>query len=48
MSIRARVVVAVTFQQVNNAPHAKASAQRDYKDFQGFNSACKKFNKLPP
>ena len=30
MSIRAGVIITITFQKVNDAPHAKASAQGDH------------------
>ena len=42
MSIRAGVVVAITFQQVNNAPDAKASANGDHEGLKNRDCRCKK------
>lgn len=42
MSIRARVVIAVALKQVDHAPYAQASAQRDYKYLQSVDCRCKK------
>ena len=44
MSIGAGVIVAVTLQQVNHAPHAQASAQSDHEDLQSFDRGSKKFH----
>ena len=46
MSIRARIVVAVTFQKVDDAPCAEAGAQSYNQDFQGINRTCKKSHKV--
>ena len=42
MSIRARVIIAVALKQVDHAPYAQASAQRDYKYLQSVDCRCKK------
>lgn len=44
MSIGSRVVRAIAFQKVDHAPHAEASSDSDYKDFQGVDSRSKKFH----
>ena len=44
MSIRARVVIAITLQQVDDTPHAQASAQGDHEDLQGTDSRGKEFH----
>ena len=46
MSIRARVVVAVTFQQVDNAPDSKAGSECDNEGLQNFDCAVEKFPTL--
>ena len=48
MSIRAGVVVAVTLQQVNDAPHAQDSAEGDHQDLQRVDSRSEKCHKKPP
>ena len=48
MSIGTRVVIAITFQKVDDAPCAEASAQSNNQDFQGINRTCKKSHKVPP
>ena len=42
MSIGGRVVLAVTFQKVDAAPHAQAAAQGDDQSLQNVNSTGKK------
>ena len=42
MSIRAGVVVAVTFKQIDNAPTAEASADGDHDDLEGIDCGCEK------
>ena len=42
MSIGPRVVVAVALQEIDNPPHAQASAQRDDQGFHHINSGSKK------
>ena len=45
----ARVIITITFQKVDHAPHAQASAQSDYKDLQGVNGRTEKFHiEMPP
>lgn len=46
MSIGSRVVLAVTFQKVNNAPDTKTCAQGHYESLQNTNCAVKKFHKI--
>ena len=46
MSIRAGVIISVTFQQVDDTPDAETSAQSDYESFQNSDSLSKKFHKL--
>ena len=48
MSICPWIVVSVSFQKVNHAPHTQASAQRDYQDLQSINGRSKKLHRLPP
>ena len=43
MSICAGVVGAITFQQVNTAPHAEASAQGNNEGLKDFDCGVKKF-----
>ena len=43
-----RVVIAITFQKVDNAPCAEAGTQSNNQDFQGINRTCKKSHKVPP
>ena len=43
LAFRAGVVRAITFQQVNTAPHAKASAQGHNEGLQDFDCAIEKF-----
>ena len=42
MSICARVVIAVTLQEIDNSPHAQTSAQGDHQSFHHINSGSKK------
>ena len=42
MSIRTRVIIAVTFEQVYDAPYAEARADSDYEHLQSVNCGCKK------
>lgn len=44
LAFRAGVVVAVAFQQVNNAPHAQASAEGDHQNLQSVDSRSEKFH----
>ena len=44
MSIGTRIVGAITFQQVDHAPHAEARADSDNQNFQGVDSRSKKFH----
>ena len=44
MSIRARVVGSIPFQQVDAAPHAKASAQGNNEGLKDFDCGVKKFH----
>ena len=44
MSIRAGVVGAVAFQQVDNAPHAEASAEGNYEGLQSGNGRSEKLH----
>ena len=44
MSIRAGVVVAVAFHEVNAAPNAKSCAKRDYQSLQYVNCAVEKIH----
>ena len=44
MSIRAGVVRTVTFQQVDAAPHAEASAQGNHEGLKDFDCAIEKFH----
>ena len=45
MSIGTRVVVAVTFQEVDAAPHAQAAAQGDHQSLQHVDSVSEKIHK---
>ena len=46
MSIRARVIITITFQKVNHAPHTQASAQGNNEDLQGINGRTEKFHNI--
>ena len=46
MSIRAGVVVSVTFHQVDNAPHAEAGTDGDHQGLENRNSRAKEFHNL--
>ena len=48
MSITGRVVLAVTFQKVNNAPDTKARSQGDHESLQNINCTVEKFHKSYP
>lgn len=48
MSIRAGVVITITFQKVNHAPHTKASAQGDHQGLEHFDCAVEKIHIVPP
>ena len=48
MSISAGVVVAVTFQQIDNAPHAQASAQSNHQSLKNIHRRIKKCHKKVP
>lgn len=48
MSIRARVIITITFQKVNHAPHSEASSQGDHQGLQYFNRAVEKIHIVPP
>ena len=45
MSIRAGVVVAVTFQQVNHAPHAETGTEGDNEGLENGDCLIEKFHK---
>ena len=45
MSIGAGIVITITFQQINRAPNAEASAQRHDESLQGSNGRSKKLHK---
>ena len=45
MSITGRVVLTVTFQEVDAAPHAQAAAQRDHQSLQYVDSVSEKIHK---
>ncbi len=45
MSITGRVVLAVTFQEVDAAPHAQAAAQGDHQSLQHVDSISEKIHK---
>jgi hypothetical protein len=40
------IVVAVTFEQVDDSPYREASAEGDNEGFQGVDCACKKLHKF--
>ncbi len=42
MSICPRVIIAISFKQVDHAPYAKSCAQRDYEYLQSVDCCCKK------
>ena len=46
MSIRAGVVVAVTFEQIDNAPYAEARADGDNEYLQRVNCGCEKCHSI--
>ena len=46
MSIRARVIIAVTFQQVDDAPDSKAGSECDNEGLQNVDCAVEKFHTL--
>ena len=46
MSIRAGVVVAVTFEQVNAAPYAKTAAKRDDQSLKNLDCTVEKIHKI--
>ena len=46
MSIRARIVVAVTFEQVNAAPYAKTAAKRDDQSLKNLDCTVEKIHKI--
>ncbi len=46
MSIRARVIIAVTFQQVDDTPDSKAGSECDNKGLQNVDCAVEKFHTL--
>jgi len=48
MSIRAGVIIAVAFQEIDNALHAEARAKRNHQSFQNVNSRLKKSHNVPP
>ena len=45
MSIGARIVVAVTFQEVNDAPHAEAGTEGDNEGLENGDCLIEKFHK---
>ena len=48
MSIGSGVVIAITFQKVDNAPHTEASAESDHEGLQNINSRVKEIHIVPP
>ena len=46
MSIRARVIIAVTFQQVDDAPDSKVGSECDNEGLQNVDCAVEKFHTL--
>ena len=46
MSIRAGVVIAVTFHQVDNAPHAEAGTDGDHQGLENRDSRAKEFHNI--
>ena len=48
MSIRAGVVIPVSFQQVDAAPHAQTAAERDHQRLQHVNRGTEKCHGIPP
>lgn len=44
MSITARIVIAITFQQVDSTPNTKASTERNNEGLEDFDSTVKKFH----
>ena len=46
MSIRAGVIVAVTFEQVNAAPYAKTAAKRDDQSLKNLDCTVEKIHKI--
>ena len=45
MSISPRIIISVALQQIDHAPHGKASAQRHDESLQGSNGRSKKLHK---
>ena len=48
MSIRSRIVVAVTFQKVDRAPNGKARAEGDYEGLENADCGMKETHNVPP
>lgn len=48
MSIRAGIVIAITFQQVDHTPDAKASADGDHEGLENGNCRIEKSHRIPP
>ena len=46
MSIRAGVVVAITFQQIDDAPHAETGTESDNEGLENGDCLIKKFHKV--
>ena len=46
MSIGPRVIIAITFQQVDDAPDTEAGSQCDHEGLQNFDCAVEKFHTL--
>ena len=48
MSIRAGVVIAIPFEQIDHAPDAQTSADRDHEGLKNRNSRVEKSHRIPP
>ena len=46
LAFRARVIIAVTFQQVDDAPDSKAGSECDHEGLQNVDCAVEKFHTL--
>ena len=47
MSIGTGIVIAITFEQIDDAPNAEASAERDHEGLENTNSRVEKCHKFP-
>ena len=48
MSIRAGVVIAIPFKQIDHAPDAQTGADRDHEGLKNRNSRVEKSHRIPP